>query len=178
MSCGVDGSLRSRPPHPVAAQLPFHPLFFLVSLSGPEPSTFAQTNARSLLRAGVFVWGGHRGAGQLRPGDHHGERSDQSTPHHRSSIPTVRIVAARPDQRLRDLAAEAQITERAAQTILRDLEEAGYVTRRRQGRRNVYEVHPEVHFRHPAEAEHEVGELLTLFTAPVDPDPGGDASGV
>ena len=72
MSCGVDGSLRSRPPHPVAAQLPFHPLFFLVSLSGPEPSTFAQTNARSLLRAGVFVWGGHRGAGQLRPGDHHG----------------------------------------------------------------------------------------------------------
>ena len=71
-SCGVDGSLRSRPPHPVAAQLPFHPLFFLVSLSGPEPSTFAQTNARSLLRAGVFVWGGHRGAGQLRPGDHHG----------------------------------------------------------------------------------------------------------
>lgn len=88
------------------------------------------------------------------------------------------LIAARPDQRLRDLAAEAQITERAAQTILRDLEEAGYVTRRRQGRRNVYEVHPEVHFRHPAEAEHEVGELLTLFTAPVDPDPGGDASGV
>lgn len=76
------------------------------------------------------------------------------------------LIARHPDLRLRDLADEAQITERAAQTIVRDLEEAGYVTRRREGRRNVYEVHPEVPFRHPAEAQHEVGELLFLFTAP------------
>lgn len=76
------------------------------------------------------------------------------------------LIAAHPDQRLRDLAAGAQITERAAQAIVRDLEEAGYVTRRRDGRRNVYEVHPRVPFRHPAESQHEVGELLALFTAP------------
>lgn len=75
------------------------------------------------------------------------------------------LIATRPDLRLRDLAAEAQITERAAQAIVRDLEEAGYVTRRREGRRNVYEVHPEVPFRHPAEAQHEVGELLALFSS-------------
>lgn len=73
------------------------------------------------------------------------------------------LIASRPDARLRDLAAEARITERAAQTIVRDLEEAGYVTRRREGRRNVYEVHPDARFRHPAEAGHEVGELLALF---------------
>jgi DNA-binding transcriptional ArsR family regulator len=76
------------------------------------------------------------------------------------------LIATHPDQRLRDLAAQAQISERAAQSIVRDLEEGGYVTRRREGRRNVYKVHPEVPFRHPAEAQHEVGELLALFTTP------------
>lgn len=81
------------------------------------------------------------------------------------------LIASHPDLRLRDLADKAQITERAAQTIVRDLEEAGYVTKRREGRRNVYEVHPEVPFRHPAEAQHEVGELLALFTSAEEAPP-------
>ncbi len=67
------------------------------------------------------------------------------------------------DARLRDLAAEAGITERAAQNIVGDLEAAGYVTRIREGRRNSYVLHPDRPFRHPAEADHEVGELLALF---------------
>ena len=73
------------------------------------------------------------------------------------------LIARNPDARLRDLAELAQITERSAQSILRDLEDAGFVTRNRVGRRNTYVVHPEGRFRHPAEAEHEVGELLRLF---------------
>lgn len=110
---------------------------------------------------------------------HHGqvpEPGDDAAPHNRrwtlltNHARLLLLIATRPDQRLRDLADEAQITERAAQTIVRDLEEAGYVTRRRVGRRNVYEVHPEVPFRHPAEAQHEVGELLGLFTAPARAD--------
>jgi predicted ArsR family transcriptional regulator len=75
------------------------------------------------------------------------------------------LISRNPDARLRDLAEEARITERAAQAIVRDLEEAGFVTRSRVGRRNSYEVHPHGHFRHPAEADHEVGELLSLFGA-------------
>ncbi|MGB7979901.1 MAG: helix-turn-helix domain-containing protein [Candidatus Nanopelagicales bacterium] len=75
------------------------------------------------------------------------------------------LIARNPDARLRDLADEAQITERTAQGILRDLIEAGFVTRTRVGRRNSYVVHPELHFRHPAEAGHEVRELLELFDA-------------
>ena len=74
------------------------------------------------------------------------------------------LIARDPDVRVRDLATSAQITERAAQAIVRDLEEGGLITRTRVGRRNVYEVHPEVHFRHPAESDHEIGELLALFT--------------
>ena len=73
------------------------------------------------------------------------------------------LIGRNPDARLRDLAEQAKITERAAQAIVRDLEEAGYVTRSRVGRRNTYVVHPEGRFRHPAEADHEIGELLTLF---------------
>jgi len=73
------------------------------------------------------------------------------------------LIARNTDARLRDLAAEAGITERAAQTIVGDLEAAGYVTRIREGRRNTYVLHPGQPFRHPAEADHEVGELLALF---------------
>ena len=74
------------------------------------------------------------------------------------------LIASHPDARLRDLAEQAGITERAAGSIVGDLEEAGYVTRSRTGRRNSYQVHPERPFRHPAEAGHPIGELLAVFS--------------
>jgi hypothetical protein len=73
------------------------------------------------------------------------------------------LITAHPDARLRDLAAQAGITERAAGSIVGDLQDAGYVTVNRQGRRNTYVVHPDQPFRHPAEAGHDVGELLRVF---------------
>jgi len=75
------------------------------------------------------------------------------------------LIARDPDIRLRDIADHAQITERAAATIVRDLELAGYLTKARVGRRNRYTVHDELAFRHPAEAEHPVRELIEIFTA-------------
>ena len=74
------------------------------------------------------------------------------------------LIAAHPDFRLRDLAERAGITERAAGSIVADLEDAGYVTRTRVGRRNTYVVHPDRPFRHPAEAGHQVADLLTIFS--------------
>lgn len=74
------------------------------------------------------------------------------------------LIAQEPDLRLRDIAERAGITERAAQGIVTDLEHAGYIERERVGRRNSYRLHPEMPFRHPAEAGHTVGELLELFT--------------
>jgi DNA-binding MarR family transcriptional regulator len=73
-------------------------------------------------------------------------------------------IARNPQIRLRDMAARAGITERAAQTIVTDLEEAGYLTRIRVGRRNHYTIDPSRRFRHPAEADHRIEGLLTLFT--------------
>jgi DNA-binding MarR family transcriptional regulator len=72
-------------------------------------------------------------------------------------------IAADPDARVTDIAARVGITPRAALSILRDLEEAGYVTRARRGRRTHYELRPHQHVRHPATAGHEVDELLAIF---------------
>lgn len=69
-----------------------------------------------------------------------------------------------PESRVRDIAASVGITERAAQSILRDLEIGGYVSKSRHGRRNVYTVHPELPFRHRIEADRAIGDLLLLFT--------------
>lgn len=81
------------------------------------------------------------------------------------------LVARDPHSRVRDLAAQAGITERAAQGILADLEAAGFLDRQRVGRRTAYAVHPEIGFRHPLEAGHEVGELLGLFLRDAPPSP-------
>jgi DNA-binding IclR family transcriptional regulator len=67
-----------------------------------------------------------------------------------------------PSQRLRDVAAAVGITERAVQKIVADLEEGGILTRQREGRRNRYALHPDVHLRHPIEAHCSVGDLMRM----------------
>jgi hypothetical protein len=78
-------------------------------------------------------------------------------------------VSREPRARLREVAASVGITERSAQAILADLEQGGYVTKVRVGRRNHYEVHPELAFRHPAEAGRPVGDLLRIFSTGDEP---------
>lgn len=77
-------------------------------------------------------------------------------------------IARNPTARLRDVADEVGVTERAAQAIVADLEAGGYLQRKKVGRRNEYTVNPAGRFRHPAEAYQHVGALLALFTEPVD----------
>lgn len=57
------------------------------------------------------------------------------------------------------------ITERAVQRIIADLEEAGYLTHEREGRRNVYRVRPNQSLRHPFERHETVGVLLRIVRA-------------
>jgi DNA-binding Lrp family transcriptional regulator len=68
-----------------------------------------------------------------------------------------------PDARFRDIAEMVGITERAAQRIVADLIESGYVESERIGRRNHYRVNTDVAMRHPAQEGHDVGELLRLL---------------
>jgi DNA-binding transcriptional ArsR family regulator len=72
-------------------------------------------------------------------------------------------VAHDPGIRLRDIADAVGITERAAHRILSELVEEGYVLRERHGRRNRYEVKPELPLRHPLVQGREVGELIKVL---------------
>lgn len=72
-------------------------------------------------------------------------------------------IARDPDTRLRDVAVEAGITERAVQAIVNDLVTEGYVERTRVGRRNHYVVHDHVPLRHPLQHDIDVGTLLRMF---------------
>jgi predicted ArsR family transcriptional regulator len=65
--------------------------------------------------------------------------------------------------RLRDIADQVGITERAAQRIVADLIQSGYVESERVGRRNQYRINTDVAMRHPAQDGHDIGELLNLL---------------
>ena len=77
----------------------------------------------------------------------------------------VLICLARdPLLRLREVADSVGITERAVQRIVADLEEAGVITRTRDGRRNHYTIHQELPLRHPVEAGCTVANLLDMVS--------------
>ena len=64
--------------------------------------------------------------------------------------------------RLRDIADCVGITERTAHQIVCELEEDGYLTRRRSGRRSVYSVHTDRELPHALERGARVADLLRL----------------
>ena len=74
-------------------------------------------------------------------------------------------IAANPSVRLRDIALTVGITERAVGQIISELEQAGYLTKTRVGRRNRYEVHDELPLRHPLHRHHTIGELIRFLEA-------------
>ena len=73
-------------------------------------------------------------------------------------------LAETPDVRLRDVAQQVGITERATQRILAELVEGGYVKVERVGRRNRYTVDREHAMRHSAQLGHEIGALLQALS--------------
>jgi predicted transcriptional regulator len=75
----------------------------------------------------------------------------------------LECIAVDPGSRLRDIAASVGITERTAAHIVKDLEEAGYLTKTRDGRRNRYEVHGELPLRHPRHRHRTVGDLISFL---------------
>ena len=76
---------------------------------------------------------------------------------------TLVCIARDPGLRLRDVAERVGVTERAAQRIVSDLVDAGYLERLREGRRNSYRVRADGPLRHPVEHGHRVGEILEVL---------------
>ncbi len=74
-------------------------------------------------------------------------------------------LAQEPALRIQDLAERVNITYRAVQRILDDLEAAGYISRSRRqedARSNEYRVDPSLPLRHPLENHRPVAALLKL----------------
>lgn len=76
---------------------------------------------------------------------------------------TLLCIARDPGIRLRDVAERVGVTERAAQRIVADLVEAGYLDRLREGRRNYYRIRADRPLRHPVEHGHRIGEILAVL---------------
>jgi predicted transcriptional regulator len=74
-------------------------------------------------------------------------------------------IAHDPSIRLRDIGDAVGITERAAHRIVNELADAGYVTRKRNGRRNQYKVHSNVALPDPLARGQKVGDLLAVLAA-------------
>ncbi len=72
-------------------------------------------------------------------------------------------ISAESQIRIRDIATQVGITERAAHRIVADLEIAGYLKVSKIGRRNEYLVVRNLPLRHPAERHHRIGELLKVL---------------
>ena len=72
-------------------------------------------------------------------------------------------IAEDPRARMRDIAAAVTITERAAQRIVSDLIEAGYIDRRRDGRRNEYSVRVDLPLALPNQRDVDLGSLLSVL---------------
>ncbi len=70
------------------------------------------------------------------------------------------------EARLRDVAADVGITERAVQKIVRDLQESGFITISKQGRCNRYRINRRKSLRHPLQSHCSVGKLLSLVARP------------
>lgn len=71
-------------------------------------------------------------------------------------------LAKDPSARLRDVAEQVGITERAAQRIVAQLKDAGVLSKKREGRRNRYSIDMEQPLRHPLESHRSIRSMLEM----------------
>ena len=74
-------------------------------------------------------------------------------------------LAADPNERMRDIADDVGITERAVQRIIAELEADGYLERVRNGRRNEYKIHKDMPLRHPIESHRKINDIIQLINS-------------
>jgi predicted transcriptional regulator len=72
-------------------------------------------------------------------------------------------LARNPEARLRDVAADVGITERAVQKIVRDLQDGGMISVTKIGRRNCYRIHKKQPLRHSLEADCKIRDLIKVI---------------
>jgi len=83
-------------------------------------------------------------------------------------------LAGDPGLRMRDIADRVGVTERAVESIVRDLTVGGYLTKVRTGRRNRYRLHTDRPFQHPLVSHRSLSRLVQALV----PDWDGHAAPV
>lgn len=73
------------------------------------------------------------------------------------------FLAKHPRITARDLSAAIGITERATRKIIADLHAAGYIGKRKEGRRVRYRINADLSLRHETQRDTAVGELLKVL---------------
>jgi DNA-binding Lrp family transcriptional regulator len=73
-----------------------------------------------------------------------------------------------PRATLREIARGTDLTERAVYQIVRDLEENGFITKRREGRRNVYTVDQKALFSFPVYQGLNIAQMITALRRILD----------
>jgi len=72
-------------------------------------------------------------------------------------------IAHDPGIRVREISEAVGITERAAHRIVAELDSAGYITRKRNGRRNQYTIQSHLPLPDPLARGEKVGDLLAVL---------------
>jgi predicted transcriptional regulator len=72
-------------------------------------------------------------------------------------------IAHDPGIRLREIGDAVGITERAAHRIVVELADAGYISRRRNGRRNHYTIQSHLPLPDPLAGDQKIGDLLAIL---------------
>jgi len=70
-----------------------------------------------------------------------------------------------PSHTAREIAAHVGVTERTTHKIISELEIEGYITRRKSGRRNLYELDPALPLRHHTKQDVMVEDLLHVLSS-------------
>jgi MarR family protein len=85
-------------------------------------------------------------------------------------------IAHDPGIRLREIGEAIGITERAAHRIVVELAAAGYISRRRNGRRNHYTIQSHLPLPDPLARQQKIGDLLAILTGQRDRVPSRRAT--
>lgn len=83
-------------------------------------------------------------------------------------------IAHDPAIRLREIGEAVGITERAAHRIVVELSDAGYISRRRNGRRNRYTIQSHLPLPDPLARDQKIGDLLAILTGQPPTDANGE----
>jgi len=77
-------------------------------------------------------------------------------------------IARDPEVRLREIAMNLAISERRTYAIVTELTDAGYVVKKREGRRNRYEVQAHLPLPEFTGRDQAIGAVLDLLAAPTE----------